>query len=45
VTAQKDGYAHCSTTHQNIDAQVAALRAAGLVVVFQEVIKTKTAEG
>ena len=44
MTARSVGYARCSTGHQNTDAQVAALKAAGCVVVFHEAISTRTAE-
>ncbi|MEY4801726.1 MAG: hypothetical protein RLZZ274_457 [Cyanobacteriota bacterium] len=44
VTARSVGYARCSTTHQNTDAQVSALKAAGCAVVFQETISTRTVE-
>ena len=45
MTARSVGYARCSTTHQNTDAQVSALKAAGCAVVFQETISsTKTTE-
>jgi len=44
VTASSGGCARCSTTHQTTDAQVAALKAAGCAVVFQETISTRTAE-
>ena len=44
VTARSVGCARCSTTHQNTDAQVSALKAEGCAVVFQETISTRTTE-
>lgn len=44
MTARSVGYARCSTSHQTTDAQVAALRAAGCAVVFQETISSRLAE-
>ena len=44
MTARSVGYARCSTGTQSTDAQVAALKAAGCVVVFHEAISTRTAE-
>mgnify|MGYP003117560681 CR=1 FL=1 len=44
VTARSIGYSRCSTAHQTTEAQVAALKAAGCAVVFQETISTRTAE-
>jgi len=44
MTSRSIGYARCSTSHQSTDAQVAALKAEGCAVVFQETISTRTAE-
>jgi DNA invertase Pin-like site-specific DNA recombinase len=44
VTARSVGCARCSTTHQNIDAQIAALKATGCAVIFQGTICTRTTE-
>ena len=44
MTAKSIGYSRCSTTHQSTDAQVASLKEAGCVAVFQEIISTRTSE-
>ena len=44
MTARSIGYSRCSTTHQSTDAQVASLKEAGCVAVFQEIISTRTSE-
>ena len=44
MTARSVGYARCSTTYQNTEAQVAALKAGGCAVVFKETVSTRTAE-
>ena len=41
MTSRSVGYARCSTTHQSTDAQVASLKEAGCVVVFEETISSK----
>ena len=44
MTSRSVGYARCSTTHQSTDAQVASLKEAGCVVVFEETISSKVKE-
>ena len=44
MTARSVGYASCSTTHQSTAAEVTSLKAAGCVVVFQEIISIRTVE-
>ena len=44
MTSRSVGYARCSTTHQSTDAQVASLKEAGCVVVFEETISSTVQE-
>jgi len=41
VTARSVGYARCSTTHQDTDAQVSELRSAGWQEVFAEKVSSR----
>ena len=44
MTSRTIGYARVSTSHQDVDSQVAALKEAGADLVFSEVVSTRKKE-